>query len=60
MPTAAAPLLVTPKEGQRLLSLGQTKLYGLIKSGKLEIVKIGRATRIKRASLDALVAGGAI
>jgi excisionase family DNA binding protein len=60
MPTTDAPLLVSPKESQRLLSLGQTKVYGLIKSGKLEIVKIGRATRIKRTSIDALVAGGAI
>ena len=60
MPTTDAPLLVSPKESQRLLSVGQTTLYELIKSGKLEVVKIGRATRIQRASIDALVAGGAI
>ena len=60
MSNTDTPLLVSPKESRRLLAIGQTKLYELIKSGKLEVVKIGRATRLKRAIIDALVAGGAI
>ena len=38
----------------RLLSIGRTTAYVLIQSGKLETVKIGRRTLIKRQSVYAL------
>lgn len=37
------------------LSLGTTKIYELINDGQLEVVKFGRKTLIKSASIKALV-----
>ena len=49
-----APLLVAPKDACQLLSIGNTKLYDLIKQKKLEVVKFGKATRITVKSIHAL------
>ena len=35
--------------------LGRTKLYELIGSGEIEVVKLGKSTRITTASLHELV-----
>ncbi|MCC2601106.1 helix-turn-helix domain-containing protein [Sphingopyxis yananensis] len=43
------------RETARMLSLGSTKIYELINSNDLEVVKIGRKTLIKRDSILALV-----
>jgi excisionase family DNA binding protein len=48
-----SPILITPKETCRLLGIGNTKLYSLIKAKRLSIVKIGRATRIPLESIYA-------
>lgn len=48
--------ITTTIEGARAASgLGRTKLYELIGEGRLEIVKVGRRTLIKTASLRRLL-----
>ncbi len=47
-------LLYSIPDTCRLLSIGRTTAYLLIQSGKLEAVKIGRRTLIKRQSVYAL------
>jgi len=49
------PLLLPPKAAFAAIGVGTTKGYELINAGKLEAVKIGRATRIKVSSLKSLV-----
>jgi len=55
----AEALLVAPKDARRLLGIGQTRLYELIKEKRLCVVKFGRATRITMESVRALAAGKA-
>lgn len=51
--------LVTVKEAMAMLRVGRTKLYELVNSGELTVVKFGRrSTRIKTESIDRLVANG--
>lgn len=47
--------LFRPKEAMATLGVKQTKLYELIKEGRLETVKIGRATLIPAKSIDAFI-----
>ena len=49
---AADPLLLTPEEAAKLLSVGRTTVYALIKAGDLRPVHIGRSCRISRAELE--------
>lgn len=42
-------------EAVRITGISRSRLYELIRAGDLEIVKIGRSTLIKTASLQALV-----
>lgn len=54
--TATAPaLLYRLKEAEEVLRLSRTMIYRLIKRGDLEQVKIGDATRITVASVQALI-----
>lgn len=48
-------LLVTIDEAARRLGLGRSSVYELMKSRQLEVVKIGRATRIPTDSVSGLV-----
>ncbi len=48
---SSAPLLLTPIEAARRLSLAQSTLYQLLTRGEIESVKIGRCRRIP---MDAL------
>lgn len=52
------PVLVAPKVGFAAIGVGTTKGYELINSGELEIVKIGRATRITVESIKRFAAKG--
>jgi excisionase family DNA binding protein len=52
---AREPLLVTIDEAARRLGLGRSSVYELLKSHQLEVVRIGRATRIPTDSVAALV-----
>lgn len=47
-----APLLKVD-EALRLLGIGRTKLFFLLKSGEITKIKVGNAVRVERASLDA-------
>ncbi|NRA03543.1 MAG: helix-turn-helix domain-containing protein [Myxococcales bacterium] len=46
-----APLLLTPEQAARYLSVGRTTIYDLIRSGDLASVKIGRLRRIPRVAI---------
>src|SRR3978361_285513 len=45
-------LLLTPEEAARLLRIGRTTVYALIKAGDLRTVHIGRSCRLARAELE--------
>lgn len=53
------PIATSVNDAARALSLGRTSIYALIKEGRLEMVKLGRRTLIKTASIRALVEGEA-
>jgi excisionase family DNA binding protein len=48
-------LLLTAKEAAGALGVGERTVQRMIADGKLEAVKIGNATRVKRATVEALV-----
>lgn len=48
-------LLVTPEEAARRLSLGRTTVYGLIATGELASVTIGRCRRVPVSALCGFV-----
>lgn len=48
-------IAVSPKVAFDMLDVGTTKGYELINKGDLEAFKIGRATRITTASIEAYV-----
>jgi hypothetical protein len=48
-------LLDTIEETKRKLKLGRTKIYELINGGHLQVVKLGRNTRVVAASTQRLV-----
>lgn len=50
------PLAVTLKDGFRMIPVSPAQGYRLIAAGELETFKIGRATRITVASLEAYIA----
>jgi excisionase family DNA binding protein len=52
---AGDPLLLTPEKAAKLLSVGRTTVYALIKAGDLQPVHIGRSCRLARAELERYV-----
>jgi excisionase family DNA binding protein len=52
---AGDALLLTPEEAARVLRVGRTTIYGLIKAGELQPVHIGRSCRLARAELERFV-----
>jgi len=40
------PVLLTVKQAARMLNLGRSTVYELIADGRLEVVHIGRSTRV--------------
>lgn len=50
-----SPITVTIAGAREALGLGTTKLYELIKEGRLKTVKIGRRTLVTVASIKRLV-----
>lgn len=48
-------LLLTPEEAAKVLRVGRTTVYALMKSGELRAVHIGRSCRISQAELDRYV-----
>lgn len=49
------PIAVPPKVGFGMIGIGITKGYELIAAGELEAFKLGSATRITVASIEAYV-----
>lgn len=54
-PVPSDPLLLTPEEAARVLRLGRTTVYALMKAGDLHPVHIGRSCRLARAELERFV-----
>ncbi len=52
---ASDPLLLTPEEAAKVLRVGRTTIYALMKAGDLQPVHIGRSCRISRAELERYV-----
>ena len=48
-------LLLNVAEVAEALGIGRSTVYQLISVGELEVVKIGRSTRVPRDALDALI-----
>ena len=48
-------LLLTPEEAAKVLRVGRTTVYALMKCGDLRPVHIGRSCRISQAELDRYV-----
>ncbi|WIX78679.1 helix-turn-helix domain-containing protein [Amycolatopsis carbonis] len=55
-PTEHEPLLLRVEEAARLLSIGRTRVYDLVRSGALKSVKVFGARRIPRVSIDSYIA----
>lgn len=49
------PLLLRPEEAARLLSIGRTKVYALIRSGAIRSVRVGGLRRIPSTALAEFV-----
>ena len=43
---------ITVKEMQRMLSIGKTKAYAILREEDIDAASIGTAIRVNRASLD--------
>lgn len=52
---AADQLLLSPEEAARVLRIGRTTVYALMRSGELRPVHIGRSCRIPRAEVERYV-----
>jgi excisionase family DNA binding protein len=50
-----APVLLTVAEAGRALAVGRTTIYELIRNGELEVIRIGRSTRIPVDAIAAFV-----
>jgi excisionase family DNA binding protein len=50
------PRCLRVEEAARLLNVGRSTAYDLIRSGRLRSVKIGRRRLVPRDALDALIA----
>jgi excisionase family DNA binding protein len=44
---------ISISEVQEILGIGRTKAYELVATGEIKAARVGRAVRIKRASLEA-------
>jgi excisionase family DNA binding protein len=50
------PLLLRVSEAARLLSISRTGMYGLIGTGQVRAIHVGRSVRISRGELDRFLA----
>jgi excisionase family DNA binding protein len=49
------PALLTVKQAARVLNLGRSTVYQLIADGRLEVVHIGRSTRVPTDAISKLI-----
>ena len=52
------PRCLRVDDAARVLNVGRSTVYDLIRSGRLRSIKIGRRRLVPREALDALIAGG--
>jgi excisionase family DNA binding protein len=50
------PRLIRVEEAAKLLNIGRSAVYDLIRSGRLRSVKIGKSRRIPREAVDEAIA----
>jgi excisionase family DNA binding protein len=50
--TTIEPKWLTYEEAQRLVGLGHTTIWKLVRSGEIKSAQVGRAVRINRESLE--------
>ena len=55
-PGALRPLCVTIDEAAGLLSIGRTRVYQLIAAGEIEMIKIGKSSRVTTESISSFLA----
>jgi excisionase family DNA binding protein len=48
-------LAVSVNEAARILGVGRTSLYSMIRAGRIDMLKLGRRTLIKTASLRRII-----
>lgn len=53
------PITLSINDATKVLGLGRTSVYALIRDGRIETVKLGRRTLIKTESLRRLIEGEA-
>ncbi|TCJ34715.1 DNA-binding protein [Parafrankia sp. BMG5.11] len=53
--SSAAKMLLTTSEAAAVLGIGRTSLYELIRSGKLDTIKIGRRRLIPATAIPKLI-----
>ena len=44
--------LLRPEQVGKILGVGRTKLYEMLRAGELPVIRIGRLVRIPRSELD--------
>lgn len=49
-------LLLTVEDAARRLAVGRTTVFGLVSTGRLRSVKIGKCRRVPEAALDEFIA----
>ena len=49
------PILLTPTEAARALGIGRSKLYELMREGRIRSVRIGTCRRVPTSALDEFV-----
>ncbi len=52
---ATRPMAVRPREAAHMLGLGRTSIFELLRTGELEAARIGAATLIPVASIEAFI-----
>jgi excisionase family DNA binding protein len=57
-PKGVKPLTVTVATARKVSGLGNTTVWALIKTGKLEVVRVGRRTLVTYRSLEKLLTPG--
>ena len=57
MDTESHPLAYSVTDAARLLGIGRTLAYALVKSGKLPTVTLGRRVVVPKVRLDEMLAG---
>lgn len=55
METTPTKLLITTEEAASVLGIGRTRMYELVRSGKVRSVTLGRSRRIRPEDLETYV-----